>query len=102
MGESETEWLIRGRSLHAEMIESGDAHRFEERHPIAWDLMALMAFVVAARKGQPRVLRYVLPKLARGDILLVESLDEADDTLDLGDQPSESLAESLDVGGVVS
>jgi hypothetical protein len=32
--------------------------------------------------------------LVRGDIL-VESSDEADDTLDLGDQTSESLAESL-------
>jgi len=32
--------------------------------------------------------------LARGD-MLVESLDDTDDTLDLGDQTSESLAESL-------
>jgi hypothetical protein len=34
--------------------------------------------------------------------MLVDSLDEADDTLDLGDQTSESLAESLaeEEGGV--
>lgn len=31
--------------------------------------------------------------------MLVDSLDEADDTLDLGDQTSESLAESLAVEG---
>jgi hypothetical protein len=86
------------RSLHAAMMESGDAHRFEARYSVVCDLTAL---VVALRNGQPRVLRYVLPRLVRGDILLFESLDEADDTLDLGDQ-SESLAESLDVGGDVS
>lgn len=39
--------------------------------------------------------------LVRGDILVAESFEEADDTLDFGDQTSESLAESLaDDGGV--
>ena len=83
------------------MMESGDAHRFVPRHLVAV-ICDLTVLVVEFRNGQPMVLRYVLPKLARGDILLVESFDEADDTFDLGDQPSESLAESLEVGGDIS
>ena len=83
------------------MMESGDAHRFAARHLVVVTC-GVTALVVAFRNGQPMVLRYVLPKLARGDILLVESFDEADDTFDLGDQPSESLAESLEAGGDVS
>lgn len=48
----------------------------------------------------PRFFRYDLPIVARGEILVVESLEEADDTADRGDQTSESLA--ADDGGEAS
>jgi hypothetical protein len=48
---------------------------------------------------QPRFFKYERPRFVRGDILVIESFEEADDTDDRGDHTSESLAESLD-GGV--
>jgi hypothetical protein len=94
MGESVI-GVIRFRSLQAAMMDNGDAQRLE-RQDGATDcgLAELML-------GQLRFFRYDLPKLVRGE-MLVWSLDDADDTLDLGDQVSESLAESLaeEEGGV--
>ena len=85
------------RLLQAAMIDKGDAHRFERHDAGAFRDRDLLAKSV----GQPRVFKYDRPKLARGE-MLVDSIDDADDTLDLGDQTSESLAESLAVeeGGV--
>jgi hypothetical protein len=81
----------RFRSLQAAMMDNGDAHRLE-RHvgAKAWVFVEL---------GQVRFFKYDLPKLARGE-MLVEPLEEADDTFDLGDHPSESLTESSEEGGV--
>jgi len=71
-------------------MDNGDAHRFE-RHAGAL-ICVFVEFV------QPRFFKYERPRLVRGEIL-VELMEEADDTDDLGDHTSESLAESLD-GGV--
>jgi hypothetical protein len=70
------------------MMDKGEAHRFE------------IHVVGFTEFEQPRFFKYERPRFARGDILVVESLvEEADDTVDRGDQTSESLAESLE-GGV--
>jgi hypothetical protein len=66
-------------------MDSGDAHRLARQAGAKpWSLL------------QPRFFRYDLPRFVRGDT--VESLEEADDTADRGDQPSES--DSDEDGGV--
>src|SRR5579871_4663420 len=80
----------RFRSLQAAMMDKGDAHLLVRcKGARIWVLL------------QPKFFRYDLPRLVRGEIF-VESLDEADDTLDMGDQASESLVESLEEDGGVS
>jgi hypothetical protein len=93
MGESDncSVGRIRFRSLHARMIDNGEAQRWRKHVGALTD----WAFVVVAL--QPRFFKYDRPKLVRGDTVL-ESLDDADDIADRGDQPSES--DAADDGGV--
>jgi hypothetical protein len=73
--------------LQALIIDKGDAHRFA--------IQAGKKLSGFEALGHPRFFRYDLPMFDRGEIV-VASLDDADDTFDLGDHKSESLAESID------